>query len=82
MYHTKYRVRLTSCWLTSRWWYDLSHAKDEMNWIEMILLVSYDKRHSVSYQTETDLLAVDYRAEDDIICIMQKMKWTDLKWDC
>ena len=27
----------------------MSDAKDEMNWIEMRLLVSYDKRH-VSYQ--------------------------------
>ena len=81
MYHTKYRVRLTCCWLTSRWLYDLSDAKDEMNWIEMILLVIYDKRCSVSYQTESDLRAVDYRAEDDIICIMQKneMNWIELE---
>ena len=50
-----------------------------MNRFEMRLLVSYEKRRSVAYQTETGLLAVDYQEEDDIICIMQKMNWIEMR---
>ena len=44
----------------------------------MRLLVSYDKRH-VSYQTESYLHAVDWQADDDMIWVMQKKKWIEIK---
>ena len=75
------RDRLTSCWLTCRCWYDLSHAKDKKNWIEMRLLVYHMIRDVVYYTKRRQtygLLINKYRWWYDLRYAKEEMNWIEM----
>ena len=44
----------------------------------MIWVVRKIKWIELSYQTESNLPAVDWRVDDDMIWVMQKMNWIEM----
>ena len=60
--------RLTDC-RSSRWWYDLSYAKEATNRNDIVSMIGYvftTNWHIIITQTETDLQTVQV-ADDDMI---------------
>ena len=56
--------KLTYQLKNEQWWYDLSYAKGATNQNDIVRCVL--KRRKISYQTKTDLLAIEV-ADDDMI---------------